>query len=761
MTHSILKASPQDLPDKAFFEEWDLAYRTLCAILYNFVPASGHPGGSISSGRIVAGLIFEGLAYDISNPDLPWADQLCYAAGHKALGLYAILALRNELVRIAQSQLLAPETKQLRLEDLLGFRKNPSQKTPLMTQLRTKFLDGHPTCATPFVKLATGASGVGTAASFGLAMAALDTYGSQNAPRIHVLEGEGGMTPGRVQEALAAAATMGLENVLLHVDWNQCSIDSNRVCAQAGQRGDYVQWDPPKLLRLHGWNVVDSGNGLDFARVLAAQSLAMKLQNGRPTAVIYHTKKGWKYGIEGKASHGAGHAFCSPGYYEALHPFEKRFKVSFPQFEAEFTPERLELNYFETLKTLRKALESRLELARWATGKINACSEKLKSKNRQPRPDTPRLERLYASEIQPNKVPLELTLTPGKKLSLRAACGDVLGYLNRHTGGAFLGCAADLLDSTSISKLNAEFPKGFYHSRNNPSARLLALGGICEDAMGAFMAGVSSYGRHIGVTSSYSAFIAPLEHIAARLHGIAQQTRREVSGEPFRTWIMVNAHAGPMTGEDGPTHADVQALQLLQNNFPKGVLITLTPWEPQEVGPLLIAGLLARPAVLCPFVTRPAETTPDRSALGLAPADVCVKGIYPIRRAANTKTTVVLQGSAVTTIFTQEVLPRLEEQGTNINIFYVTSFELFDRLSQDEQEAIFPSELAYHSLGITDFTLPTLYPWVRSKEGLQRSLHPFRKGRFFSSGVWRKVMIEAGLDSQAQLEAILEWCRVP
>ncbi len=36
------------------FEAFDLLYRSLCALLFNYVPTSGHPGGSISSGRAVA-----------------------------------------------------------------------------------------------------------------------------------------------------------------------------------------------------------------------------------------------------------------------------------------------------------------------------------------------------------------------------------------------------------------------------------------------------------------------------------------------------------------------------------------------------------------------------------------------------------------------------------------------------------------------------------------------------------------------------------
>ena len=34
------------------FEFFDLVYRSLVAILFNFVPGSGHPGGSISSGQV-------------------------------------------------------------------------------------------------------------------------------------------------------------------------------------------------------------------------------------------------------------------------------------------------------------------------------------------------------------------------------------------------------------------------------------------------------------------------------------------------------------------------------------------------------------------------------------------------------------------------------------------------------------------------------------------------------------------------------------
>ena len=50
---------PLAAAELAAFEAFDLFYRSLCALLYNYVPMSGHPGGSISSGRFVAGLLFD------------------------------------------------------------------------------------------------------------------------------------------------------------------------------------------------------------------------------------------------------------------------------------------------------------------------------------------------------------------------------------------------------------------------------------------------------------------------------------------------------------------------------------------------------------------------------------------------------------------------------------------------------------------------------------------------------------------------------
>ena len=118
-------------------------------------------------------------------------------------------ALRNEVARIAAPDLLPADEKfQLRLEDLLGFRRNPPSTTPLFKAFRAKALDGHPTPATPFVRLATGASGVGIPASFGLAWGAADS--TERTHRVHIIEGgrgndagAGGRSSGRGRHGFA------------------------------------------------------------------------------------------------------------------------------------------------------------------------------------------------------------------------------------------------------------------------------------------------------------------------------------------------------------------------------------------------------------------------------------------------------------------------------------------------------------------------------------------------------------------------------
>jgi transketolase len=87
----------------------------------------------------------------------------------------------------------------------------------------------------------------------------------------------------------------------------------------------------------------------------------------------------------------------------------------------------------------------------------------------------------------------------------------------------------------------------------------------------------------------------------------------------------------------------------------------------------------------------------------------------------------------------------------------VASAELFDMLSPMEQNEIFPESAAMHAMGLTGFTLPTMYRWIRSDLGRRMTLHPFSHGRYPGSGPGDRVMAEAGLDGDGQLATIVRY----
>ncbi|MBS1196051.1 MAG: Transketolase domain protein, partial [Actinobacteria bacterium] len=479
-----------------------------------------------------------------------------------------------------------------------------------------------------------------------------------------------------------------------------------------------MQWDPREFFYLHDWNVVEVPDGFDFGLILAAQ---LALGTGQPTAIVYRTTKGWRYGIEGRKSHGAGHKLCSPEFRASMEPLLGPGAPGLPGCEGGRCrggddATSLEACYWETLLLLRRHLEEDAATCRALASRVAASRERLDARHRVPRDGAPDIAGLYAA-ADPAATPAGLAPAPGSSIALREQLGKALGHLNQASGGAILIGAADLLDSTAISAAAAGFPPGFFHLGTNPGSRTLSVGGICEDGLSCVLSGVSAFGRHIGAGASYGAFLAPLGHIAARLHAIGNQMRPQVEPGPARPFVLICGHAGMKTGEDGPTHADPQALQLLQENFPPGSAVTLTPWEPGEVWPLVAAAFRARPALIAPFVTRPKEPVPDRAALGLPPAEAAAQGLYRMWDSPDPAAAAVLQGSDVAYAFVQEALPRLRADGLDLVVLYVASAELFDLLPAERRRAVYPEALARRAVGITGFTLPTMYRWIPSDLG--------------------------------------------
>jgi transketolase len=114
----------------------------------------------------------------------------------------------------------------------------------------------------------------------------------------------------------------------------------------------------------------------------------------------------------------------------------------------------------------------------------------------------------------------------------------------------------------------------------------------------------------------------------------------------------------------------------------------------------------------------------------------------------------VLQGSEVTYAFVQQTMPLLAKAGIDLDVYLVTSIELFDALPAAEREKVFPEAVAQQAMGITGFTMPTMYRWIRSDRGRAHTLFPFRKGHYLGSGSGDMVVHEAGLDGEGQFAGI-------
>jgi transketolase len=184
-------------------------------------------------------------------------------------------------------------------------------------------------------------------------------------------------------------------------------------------------------------------------------------------------------------------------------------------------------------------------------------------------------------------------------------------------------------------------------------------------------------------------------------------------------------------------------------------MITLTPWDPNDLWPLTAEALLQRPAVLAPFVTRPNETVVDRAALGLAPAEASVKGVYKLLEAnGKPEGSIVYQGSDVAYAFIGGVLPRLRETGMNLDVYYVSSVELFDRLEEEERRAIYPDSVARTAMMFSGFTAATTYRWTMSGRGRKFTHYPWKQGYFLGSGSGDVCLEQAGMHGEAQWEII-------
>nr|WP_321305888.1 thiamine pyrophosphate-dependent enzyme [uncultured Sphaerochaeta sp.] len=714
---------------------------------------SGHPGGSRSKVHMLLSLMLSGaMRWDIRDSDKRFSDKFILGCGHTIPLVYATLAVLNEALRIKYEETKDPKylvkggsERTLLWEDLLGFRHHGG-------------LSGHAeaTGKTSFLQTNTGPSGHGTPVAAGTAFA-LKRAGAGEV-QVFIFEGEGGLTPGATHETLNTAWGLALDNLHFLVDWNDFGIDGHTTSSVVP--GTPEDWFAP-----HGWRVCGTEQGSDFASVTEVLKtlIAADEQQKRPSMAWFKTRKGRGYGKYDAASHGAPHAMNSPAYWELRKSFAEKYGAKFINIDgsAPSDEKTLQEEFRANLEAVVAVMKADTDLTSYLADRLVEIGNSV--------PETLPTYRLQDSSPfddpqfwDAKTYPESLWAKPGESKANRAAMGAWGAYINalgrkQYNRPLFLAASADLSGSTNLSGFGSDWEdtKGYgWYERVGSDEGVMAPTEITEFTNAGIMAAVAglnlsdspktSFDGFYGAVSTYASF-SYLKYGPMRLFSQYAQDSDVKVGKV----LWVGAHSGPETADDSRTHFGIFSVGVHQL-FPKNHMITLHPWDYNEVPVLLAEAFKSDIPIISLFVTRPAYPIPDREKLGIPSHFAAAKGAYILRDYEEGKKrggTLYVQGtSAVHSILS--LLPVLKEKQLNMKIVCVTSTELFAMQDSAYRETIISPADRVDSTFITTQAKRTMADWVFNSLSEEYSLSSDHDDRWRSGGNLDEVLDEAHLSPE-------------
>jgi len=214
--------------------------------------------------------------------------------------------------------------------------------------------------------------------------------------------------------------------------------------------------------------------------------------------------------------------------------------------------------------------------------------------------------------------------------------------------------------------------------------------------------------------------------------------------------IWVAGHSGPETAEDSRTHFGIYSPMVTQL-FPRGLVMDLHPWEPNEVGPVLMAALGVKDApIVALHLTRPNVSIPDRAKLGMASHMEAAKGAYLIRDydAARPKDgCLFVRGTSSTA----SVIKLLEQgffngSGPNVKLVAAISHELFLRQPQVWRDKLVTKEDWFNSSFITNGGRIAMTLWTAHATAAKYAMTSDWDDRWRTGGALDEIIEEAHLD---------------
>ncbi len=665
---------------------------------------SGHPGGSSSKTEQFLGMVLGGgMAFDALNPKNPGRDRVVWSAGHCSPCLYGGLSLLYESLRKSGKEFDPKNISAVMPEDLVRFRKSDGPQ-------------GHIENYTPLSDIATGPSGHGFPAAGGLAIShkssGLDT-------NVWVMMGDAESEEGMTYEARNVLNTVGADNMIVSLDYNHYGIDGDINEVVASQ---YINhW-----IAL-GWNVIEI-SGHNVLECIYAYRLAANkfFDNNSPTVVIAHTIKGRYYGKNEDTADSHGAPASSEEYVEIMEALG-------------FDVPGKEGGVKEDIDFVLSSLDD--ELANYISSRLEEVGKKIKSEEELVKQMEAALSgRALTNPMEikrPDELPDELKFEEGTNLATRKATQAFFEWLMKETAFFWAG-TGDLSKSILTSK--AEQVHGLVN-RSNPLGRGIRFG-IAEQNM-AMMSAAMTADRlpggfaPVSVFSSYGVFTSMMSN-CVRLILIGNHLNPKSKG----FFVMLAAHDGPETGEDGPTHQGLYWMSMF-NAYP-GIKV-YKPMDANETIEMLFHAIeKGEPIALS--VARP-DTPVFKRGDGVPPAREAVNGAYVFRNYQENggkKVVLVISGMQVL-VNTLESLPNLESQGLDVKIIAVTSPELFEELRKENPEkanSIFSDEERERTVALHAGWKGFLYPFLLPKDYDSRSISI---DNYLKSGSVAEVYEEAKL----------------
>ncbi|NSV39336.1 transketolase [Enterococcus faecalis] len=518
------------------------------------------------------------------------------------------------------------------IDDLKNFRQWDS-KTP-----------GHPEVHhTDGVEATTGPLGQGIAMAVGMAMAEAHLAATYNRDSFPIMDhytyaicGDGDLMEGVSQEASSMAGHMKLGKLIVLYDSNDISLDGPTSKAFTENVGARYE--------AYGWQhiLVKDGNDLDE---IEAAIEAAKAETDKPTLIEVKTVIGYGAPKEGTSSvHGA------PIGEEGITAAKAVYGWEYPDFTV---PEEVAARFKETMIDEGQKAEA-------------AWNEMFKNYEHAHPELAKQFKEAFANQL-PEGWEQELPKYElGTSAASRVTSKETIQAISKVVP-SFWGGSADLSASNNTTvAAEKDFEPGQYEGRN-------IWFGVREFAMAAAMNGIQLHGgSHVygGTFFVFTDYLRPAIRLAA------------LQKVPV-TYVLT--HDSVAVGEDGPTHEPIEQLASVRC-IPNVHVI-----RPADGNETVAAWKIAMTSTETPTIlVLSRQNLPVLEGTLEHASDSVQKGAYVLSPQKGEQPAGILIATGSEVNLAVEAQAKLAEEGIDVSVVSMPSFDLFEKQSAEYKESVLP-----------------------------------------------------------------------